>query len=189
MTKLYIVRHAPVNIDFSVPSSQWEISQDGIRATRDLVSQASWHEIGRIYHSPEPKAEATARVISEFTGIPAEVRDELCELQVPTIHPFEEFVRRVGAYLEGFPDPGFEDWDQATSRIVHCVDNLIRDSNGTSAAMVSHGRILAVLFSHFFQRRMTVQEWQSIQLPDLSVVDIDTWTVDKGFFRDCQLSS
>ena len=40
----------------------------------------------------------------------------------------------------------------------------------------------AVLFSCLFKRRMTVREWKSIQLPDLSVIDLDTWTVSRGFF-------
>ncbi|MFX4302701.1 hypothetical protein ACOJUR_10665 [Alicyclobacillus tolerans] len=42
MAELYIVRHAQVNIDFSVPSAGWHISEDGIRATRELVLSENW---------------------------------------------------------------------------------------------------------------------------------------------------
>lgn len=183
MAKLYIVRHAQVNIDFSVPSSQWVISEDGISATEDLVLNESWSEVRHIYHSPEPKAVATAHIISELTGIKTTVMDGLHELRIPTINPAEEFVRRVGTYLAGYPDPEFEDWDMATNRIVGCVQNIVSQANGNSVAMVSHGRILTVLFSHFLNRRMTVDEWQSIRLPDLCVLDLDTWTVERGFFQ------
>jgi 2,3-bisphosphoglycerate-dependent phosphoglycerate mutase len=184
VAKLYIVRHALVNVDFSIPSSEWEISEVGINETRDLVLGESWNEVRRIYHSPERKAVATARIISEMTDIPLASMDDLHELHIPTINPAEEFIRRVGAYLGGFPDPEFEDWDEATTRIVGCVQNIISEANGSSVAMVSHGRILTVLFSHLMKRRMTVTEWQSIRLPDLSVIDLDTWTVERGFFSN-----
>jgi len=184
VAKLYIVRHAQVNVDFSVPSHEWEISEEGIRATKDLVSGETWNGVRRIYHSPEPKAAATARIISDITSIPTRLMNELHELRIPTIHPAEEFVRRVGTYLEGFPDQEFEDWDQATTRILGCVHKIISEANGSSVAMVSHGRILTVLFSHLLKRRMTVWEWQSIRLPDVSVIDLDTWRVERGFFSD-----
>ena len=182
VAELYIVRHAQVNID-SVPSTEWHISEDGIRATRELVLSENWSGVHRIYHSPEPKAVATADIISEMTGIPTSVMDELHELRIPTIQPTEEFVRRVSAYLEGFPDPEFEEWALAADRIVGCVRRITNEANGCSVAMVSHGRILTVLFSYLFKRRMTVKEWQSIKLPDLSVIDLETWAVERGFFR------
>jgi len=121
VAELYIVWHAQVSIDFSVPSTEWNISEYGIRATRELVLSENWSGVHRIYHSPEPKAVATADIISEMTGIPTSVMDELHELRIPTIQPTEEFIRRVGAYLEGFPDPEFEEWALATDRIVGCV--------------------------------------------------------------------
>lgn len=184
MAKLYIVRHAHVNVDLTVPSSEWEISREGIHATKDLALAESWDEVSCIYHSPELKAVATARVISEVTGIPTTVEDDLYELRIPTITPTEEFIRRVGAYLAGFSDPEFEDWDDATTRIVGCVQNIVSEANGNSVLMVSHGRILTVFFSHLMKRRLSVTEWQSIRLPDLSVIDLDTWTVERGFFSD-----
>lgn len=184
MSELYIVRHAQVNINFSVPSTEWRISEDGIRGTRKLVLSERWSTVHRIYHSPEPKAVATADIISEMTGIPTIVMDELHELRIPTIQSTEEFILRVGAYLEGFPDPEFEEWAQATDRIVGCVGRITNEANGYSVAMVSHGRILTVLFSYLFKRRMTVKEWQSIRLPDLSVIDLETWTVERGFFSN-----
>lgn len=184
MAKLYVVRHASVHVDFGVPSSEWVISEDGIRATRDLVLTEPWSEVRHIYHSPEPKAAVTARIIGDLTGIQTTVVDALHELRIPTINPHDEFVRRVGLYLAGFPDPEFEDWDMATNRIVDAVQNIIRLANGSSVAMVSHGRILTVLFSYWLKRRMTVDAWRSIRLPDLSVVDMDTWQVDRGFFSN-----
>lgn len=186
MAKLYVVRHSQVNTDFSVPSSEWRISEDGIRATKDLAVSENWEGVYGIYHSPEPKAVETARIIGKFTGTPVKAMEDLHELRIPAISPAKEFVRRVGAYLDGFPDPEFEDWEHATQRIIGCVQKIISEAQGRSVAMVSHGRILTVLFSHILRRRMSVTEWQSIRLPDLSVIDSDTWTVERGFFSNIE---
>ena len=182
MAKLFVVRHAQVTVDFSIPPSEWRISMEGIDATKELALKESWSDVSRIYHSPESKAMATAEIISEFSGIPTMCMDDLRELHIPAIQSEYEFLRRVGEYLGGARDPEFEDWDEATKRIVHGVQRIVTMANGSSAAMVSHGRILTVLFSHILKRRSRVDEWKSIRFPDLSVVDLDTWTVERGFF-------
>lgn len=82
----------------------------------------------------------------------------------------------------GSNDPKLEDWNVANERIVNCVQDIVRTENGKSVVIVSHGRILILFFSHILKRRMTVDEWQSIRMPDLSVIDLDSWTVERGFF-------
>lgn len=178
---MFVIRHAATIMDFDIPPADWTVSTEGVQATRALAAQESWSGVSRIYHSPENKAVATAKIVSEVSGIPTRVADDLRELGIPTIQPGEEFICRVGAYLAGSHDPEFEDWNAATERIVHCVQGIVRDEHGTSVAIVSHGRILTVLFSHILKRRMSVEEWRSIRMPDLSVVDLDSWTVERGF--------
>ena len=80
MSKLIIVRHAQVIVDFNIPSSDWNISAEGIQSTKEVALKESWGEVSRIYHSPEPKAAATAKVISEVSGVSTKVADDLREL-------------------------------------------------------------------------------------------------------------
>jgi 2,3-bisphosphoglycerate-dependent phosphoglycerate mutase len=56
------------------------------------------------------------------------------------------------------------------------VKRIAREADRRSVVMVTHGRILTVFFSKWFGRRLTGEEWRSIQLPDLSVID---WTTRK----------
>ena len=182
MTKLYVIRHAAVTVDFRIPAAQWRISDEGRQDLRALVLNNSWNEIAAIYHSPEPKAIATAGIISQMTGCPAMMSANLRELSMPVIPLAEEFVRRVGAYLEGFTDPEFELWDEAQERIVNCIRSIMESEHGKSMAIVSHGRILSVFFSHVLRRRITVEEWQSIKFPDLSVVDWEQGLIERGYF-------
>ncbi len=182
MAKLFVVRHAQVTVDYRIPAAEWGISAEGIDSTRELALHESWDGVSCIYHSPESKAIATAKIISEITRIPMMCMDDLRELKAPIIESTDEFVRRVGEYLGGARDPEFEDWDDATHRIVNCVKKIVDMAAGSSVAMVSHGRILTVLFSYILKRRLTADEWRFIRLPDLSVIDLDAWTVERGFF-------
>lgn len=96
MSKLFVVRHAQVTVDFNNPSSDWSIAAEGIHSTREFALQESWGEVSRIYHSPDNKAVATAKIISEVSGVPTKRENDLRELRIPTRQPHDEFLRRVG---------------------------------------------------------------------------------------------
>jgi broad specificity phosphatase PhoE len=172
-----------VNVDPQVPAPQWRLSADGIKATRELALRETWSDVTVVFHSPEPKAVETAKVIAEVIGASLQVEPDLRELAMNTgFLTMEEFDRRVGAYLGGAFDDSFEPYSEAQERIVTCVNRLVREANGQSIALVSHGRILTVFFSAILKKRLGYAEWKSIRLPDLSVVDPDTWKVERGFF-------
>ncbi len=184
MAKLLVVRHAAVHIDYAVPPAWWELSDLGRRRAQDLARDGPWQGIARIYHSAELKAVATAEIISRETGIPTACARALGELGMPFIPSRDEYIRRWERYLAGADEEAFEPWTAATQRIVHGIQDLVARWPGQSVAIVSHGRILTVFFSHLLRRRLTVADWQSIDLPDWSVVDAQTWTVENGFFAD-----
>lgn len=183
MAKLYVVRHAAVAVDFDLPASDWQLSGAGIEATRKLVDAGGWEDVRHIYYSPEVKARQTASIISQMTGTASTVVEDLRELRAPILINLDEFQGRVGAYLDGFADPEFEPWDEAGERIARCVEAILDEADGL-VAIVSHGRILTAWFSHWLGRRLSRRDWESMGLPDLSVVDIDSRRVERGFFSD-----
>lgn len=188
MSKLYVVRHAQVLIDPAVPSHRWELSPEGIQSTQELARRESWHGVREIWHSPEPKAIGTAHVIAEHAGLVMKSHEDLRELAFEAGYlTAEEFQARVGAYFQGGQDdPAFEPFAEAQARIVQAVRDLVAQAAGQDVAIVSHGRILTVLYSHLFGRRLGPEEWRSIKLPDLSVIDTGTWQVERGFL--CSVS-
>ncbi len=186
MAKLLVVRHAAVRVDYAVPPARWELSEPGRRRTRELAKNAPWQGIVRIYHSAERKAVATAAILSHDTGIATVCAPGLGELTMPLIPARAEFIRRMERYLAGTDEEEFESWSAATRRIVHCVEDIVAESPGQSVAIVSHGRILTVFYSHLLRRRLNVADWQSIALPDWSIVDTTTWTVERGFLAGGQ---
>lgn len=184
MAELLIVRHAQVTADFTQPSAKWTISPEGIDASRQLARDVSFYSIDGIYSSPEPKAVATAEIIGRERGMKVQVMDDLRELYAPTIPDPHEFFCRVQSYFAGQGDDEFETYEKAESRIVGCVHAIIKQTHKRPVAVVSHGRILTVLFSYWWKRPARIIEWQAIRFPDLSVVNLDSRTVDRGFFSD-----
>jgi broad specificity phosphatase PhoE len=143
--------------------------------------------VATIYHSHEIKARETAEIIAEVNGVRTVAVADLRELKFHGgFVPLDEFKRRVGAYLEGANDPDFEPYAEATERIVRCVQGLAAREQGRPFVVVTHGRIIAALYSWLFGRRLTRAEWGSIGFPDLSVVDLSTRKVVRGFLAEAQ---
>lgn len=186
MSMLYIVRHSIPAIDPTVAAEHWSLSDAGARAAQQLGELPCWQNVDIIYSSPEPKALQTAEAIARQWGTGVIIEYDLRELQMKPIWLDNvDFVKKVGDYLEGADDPDFEPYDQAQQRIVDCVKRLIQSHPDQSIAIVSHGRILVAFFSHLFGRRVGRQEWRSIKMPDLAVVDLAGSQVVSGFFTGC----
>lgn len=183
LLKLYAVRHAQVVIQPSVPPEQWHLSPEGLTSARRLTVEHPWPGVTRVWHSPQRKTVQTAQTIAQALGIPTESADGLAELTLDAgFLGTAEFERRIGAFLEGADDPAFEPYEQAQARIVGCVRDILAHASGDAAAIVSHGRILTVLFSALCGVRLGRADWQSLRLPDLAVVDLDRGRVQSGFF-------
>jgi broad specificity phosphatase PhoE len=125
----------------------------------------------------------TAAVLGEALGVPLRPDPDLREVRMSAGWlGTEAFEARVGAYLSGAPDPAFEPYAEAAARILRCVRATIAGARGDAVAIVSHGRVLTVLFSALCGERLGLAEWRSIRLPDLAVVDLDRAQVVSGFF-------
>lgn len=187
MSFLYVIRHAQVEIDPAIPPAEWSLSPEGWTQTDQMAQRVSWEDIAYICHSPEKKAVETARAIAAPRGLIMRAEPDLRELAADVgFMAHDAFAERVGNYLEGMEDPAFEPFEAAAKRITRCVEDIVSQAAGRPAAIVSHGRILTAFYSSLFGRRLTRREWQSIGLPDLSVLCMKTWTVKSGFFSDLQ---
>ena len=185
--KLFAVRHAQVLVEPRIRPEAWRLSEAGFASARALARRPEWADadLAAIHHSPQPKTAQTAAAIRrEWTSaVPAFAEPDLAELRMDGgFLGAEAFEARVGHYLEGGRDPAFEDYGRAQERIVGGVRRILSAAGGRSVAIVSHGRILTVLFSALCGVRLGRPEWKSIQMPDLSVVDLDAETVTHGFF-------
>lgn len=182
MSKLYLIRHSEVIVESGTAPEQWHLSETGRKKAAALAEYEHWTGVHTVYHSPQPKTKETAAFICAHTGAAAKEMAGLGEVWMNGgFLEHEHFVQRIGDYLRGTNEDDFESFTAATDRIVTSILHIVRQLNGESAAIVSHGRILSVFFSYLLGRRVTVEEWQSMRFPELSVIDVNTWRIERGF--------
>jgi len=182
------VRHAQAVVGPGVPPERWRLSAQGVAATRTLVEERVWTGVVNIHHSPQPKTAETARIIAGLIGAPLTAEPELAELAMDAgFLDDQSFRDRVGAYLDGGDDPAFEPYAAALRRITACVARLLAAAAGRDLIIVSHGRIITVLFSGLAGERLGRAAWASIGRPDVSVVDFDLGRVTEGFLAGCHV--
>lgn len=178
-----MVRHAQPSLDPAVAPERWRVAPERLAATRALVASRAWDGVAAIHHSPRPKAEATAHEMADLLGVPLIADPDLADLTMDVGFLGDEAFRdRVGAFLEGGRDPAFEDYDRAQRRITACAARLMAGPAGRDLAIVSHGRIITVLFSALTGERLGRGAWQSIGMPDVCVADFGAGRVTDGFF-------
>ena len=189
MPKLYIIRHAQVEIKPEMPPPQWRLSAEGKKSVQPLVSAYGISDISCVYHSPEIKAAQTAAIIGKALSVPVRVDDDLRELEMNSGYLSQEsFTDIVGRFLEGENIDFFEDYGRAQERIIRSIEGITRAEKGRSVAVVSHGRIIIALLSYLLGRRLGREEWRSMKFPEISVIDLEKGVVEKGYMAKNKLA-
>ena len=165
--KIYVIRSGPVQ---RVADQGWSLSPAGVELTREFARQEQWGEMERLYHGPERPARQTARIISQVASIPTESHDNLRDI--------EDWTASAAGIAR---DSRGEDSAGALGRITLCLNELLSLNGGHSIGVISHGRILALLYGEILGRRLSLLEWLSIPVPALFVIDASSWLVERDF--------
>lgn len=177
--RLFLIRHAPVEIDLAMPSDRWQLSAEGETAAAQLAELPIWGSLDAIYSSTEPKAQATAGPLANRFRLPVIADADLDELRrglnnIAGEAAYQAAVRR--AFAE--PERGVAGWESAAAaqrRIRAGVGRLAARHVG-SIAIISHGLVLSLLSAHLMrQPRVDFAAWRALPMPALAIVDPDHW--------------
>ena len=175
--RLFLVRHAHVDVDTERPAHDWRLSEQGREAARQLGASPRWTDLSLIASSPEPKAVATAEPIAAAAALSLRVEQDLREVRRGATWTVGEnaYVRLVGEYFAHpeRPADGWEPAPEAQRRVVRCIERLLAESEGDVCA-VSHGLALSLYIASLDGRATpSLEEWRSIPLPSVAVVDVE----------------
>jgi broad specificity phosphatase PhoE len=175
MRYLIFIRHSLPQMDFTLPASQWHLSEEGLRRLTLIPQYLSGYELNRIISSQEPKAIETALALIHAIHLKLEVRAGLHEHQRSkakslTITQFESHV------ADFFKNPdqlvfGSETANQAHHRFSGAVNQLIIDYPQENLAVVSHGTVISLYIS----RQTGVEPfefWRRLGLPALIILTL-----------------
>jgi broad specificity phosphatase PhoE len=168
--RLFLVRHAEVELREDVPPAEWRLTPAGEAAAARLAARLPLQ--ARLASSPEPKALGTA----EAFGRPVCIEDDLREVRRPAgpILARDDWIAQVGRYLEGEPVPGWEPASSARERFAACVDRLCKQSDD-DLVVVTHGTVAALWLG------LPRGEWVAIGLPDVAEIESATCRILRPF--------
>jgi broad specificity phosphatase PhoE len=162
---LYLVRHGRPLIDRARPAHEWDLDPayaDDVRALgRRLPAHAAW------FSSPEPKALATARLL---TDEPVEVIDDLREQERHNTHwieAFEPLVRRAFEHPEVRAHEGWERLSHTRARVVTAVEGILDQHPGRDVVLVGHGMAWTLVRSAVTGEPPDLDWWAGLSMPDV----------------------
>jgi broad specificity phosphatase PhoE len=185
---IMLVRHAAVEADPDELPARWQLSEAGRAGARALAQLALWHDVRRIFSSPEWKAHETAQIIAGRNSIAVSLIEDLREVERPPRQWFDDgypggYAGAVAAYFAA-PHLATHGWEPpavAQARIRTCIDRL-RTWETEPFAIAGHGLTLS-LFLASLTDDAPLAYWQAIQLPDVAVVDAEQRTIVEPFDR------
>ena len=168
---LHLVRHgrsAPVP---GVPAHEWELDPAGfddvwaLRESGRLPERAVW------FCSPEPKATATAQLLTETeVGVVDALREHVRE----STDWIEDFTGTVARAFDEPDVPAYDGWEPLAAcrhRVVRAVRGILDVHRGEDVVLVGHGTAWTVLVSALTGRPPDLDRWRALAMPDLIVVD------------------
>jgi broad specificity phosphatase PhoE len=170
---LHLVRHAKPAPDERA-NEFWELAPDAdeglaaLRTSGALPAAAAW------YSSPEPKALATARAL---TDAPVDVVEGLREMVRPAgpwlgAEQWRASVHASMASLDGPARPGWEPGRATLERVTAAVSNLREANAGTDLVLAGHGTAWTLLVSALTAQPVDFDAWTGLLMPDLCVLDL-----------------
>jgi broad specificity phosphatase PhoE len=169
---LFLVRHGRPLVDRDRAASEWELdpaAYDDIWALREsgrLPERAAW------FSSPEPKALATAELLTDTdVGVVDGLREHRRE-SGEWLEDFEDAVRRAFAVPDAQAVPGWEPLSHCRDRVVRAVDGILSAYAGDDVVLVGHGTAWTVLAAALTRTEPDVARWRSLAMPDVITLEL-----------------
>ena len=162
---MLLVRHSAPELDPSVPSEEWRLSEEGRRRCGPLAEQLARHEPRVLLASTEPKARETAELVAPTLGLEVQLSDSLRETARRTVGWLapEEIDRGIRGLFErpGEVVFGEESAEAALARFEAALAGL-----SEPAVVVTHGTVLS-LYAAPRLGRDEYELWSGLELPDV----------------------
>lgn len=189
---LHLVRHGRPVLESHVPADQWRLADGAAAEVERLGAAGVLPQSARWFSSPEPKATATAGLL---TSGAVSVVDGLREMTRPASRwlqgeEWRTTVRRAFSDPDTPAHPGWESANATADRVTTTV-RAIWDSGGpTPVVLVGHGTAWTLLLARLTDTPPDVDAWGQLRMLDhcvlrrddtASVVVASPWGAWDGF--------
>lgn len=153
MSIVYFITHPDVEIDPSIPVTDWSLSDTGITRMQKMLSLDWVSSIDHLFSSTEKKAIDGAQIVSRELKIPFKTIEDLGENDRSSTGylPAAEF-EVVADQFFAEPSKSVRGWETASdaqSRIVRTTNKILQNKNSKAVtAIVSHGAVGTLLMCY-----------------------------------------
>lgn len=186
MKTVYLIRHAQSHLSPEVSYEDWPLSEQGRLQTLRLASFLKSLKIEEVYCSPYLRCRQTVEPFLQATGLSMTLIDDLREhLIVREIREdFFEIWKKSWNDFDFVVDGG-ESSRQCQQRIVPAITEIVRNSDASEVAIVSHGNAIG-LFLHFLASDFGYTDAEQIRNPDIFQIEFkdDTFHWKREFSPD-----
>ena len=164
---LFLVRHGRPRIEPGVPPSEWELDPAGFDDIWALRESGRLPRGCRWFSSPEPKALATAQLLTDDeVGVVEGLREHVRETG-DWIEDHAGTVRRAFAEPERSAYDGWEPLAELRERVGTVVRGLVADHPGEDLVLVGHGTAWTVVVSELTGAPPDLARWSRMAMPDV----------------------
>jgi broad specificity phosphatase PhoE len=169
---LFLVRHGrPLPVPGVTPD-QWELDPAGYDDIWALRESGRLPRGGAWFSSPEPKAVATAQLLTEaevglIDALREHVRDSTAWLE-----DFEGTVQRAFAQPDAPAHDGWEPLARCRERTARAVRGILSAHPDEGVVLVGHGTAWTLLASELTGEPPDLDRWAGLQMPDVIVLDL-----------------
>ncbi len=168
---LYLVRHGRPEIDRAVPAHEWELDPAGYDDVWALRSSGRLPTSGVWFSSPEPKALATAELLTDGeVGVVDGLREHVRQ-STEWIEDFDDAVRRAFALPHAVAVPGWEPLDRCRDRVVSAAEGILTAHPDVAVVLVGHGTAWTLLAAAMTATEPDLGRWRALTMPDLLVLE------------------
>jgi broad specificity phosphatase PhoE len=162
-----LARHGRPRTEPGLMPSAWELDPDGFDEVWALRESGRLPEGARWFSSPEPKALATAHLLTDAEiGVVDGLREHVRET-ADWIEDFDATVRRAFAEPERPAYDGWEPLATTRDRVTTVVRGLLAEHPGEDLVLVGHGTAWTVLAAELTGSEPDLDRWASLGMPDV----------------------
>ena len=153
---MYFITHPEIIPDPSLPLSLWDYSDSGAERWEKILKKLWIKNIEKIYSSPQQRARKAAQQMADELHYELHVRDDLDAVGGSNPEKLSPEARAAGMQLfYKFPQQNMNGWEKATDaqkRIIHAIEEILKESPGLEhVAVVCHEDLGNLLICDFKQ--------------------------------------
>ncbi len=173
---LIFLRHGETKKDKSVPVAEWVLTEEGQKATADLINTGVFDDVDIIISSGETKAYQTVEPLAKNLGKEITKIPELNEIgrgegETMTTEEYRKMKVKIFKDLD-FTDHGWETANHALNRFKEAVEKINAQYEDKNIILAAHGTVMTLYFA-FIQDKMDklMERWKGLGFCDYGIVE------------------